>query len=104
MDVKADCRSTYPNTHTLNTHGAVLASLVLGFSFLCFHDYQSSLKVCNTHKRCTSPVSSVICCGFSCPSHTSSGWFSIGLCSVSIVRRFSAFQTAIAVSVFGIYN
>ena len=32
-------------------------------------DDPSSFKVCNSHTRCTSPVSSVICCGFPLEVH-----------------------------------
>ena len=38
-------------------------------SLLCLRDDPSPLKVCNSHSRCTMPVSSVICCGFPLEVH-----------------------------------
>ena len=72
-------------------------------SLFCLHDDPSPLKVCNSHMRCTSSVSSVICSDF--PSHTSSSWLSVGLHSVSTVRQFPASlvksRRTVAVSVLG---
>ena len=47
----------------------VIFSVLSPLSLLCLRDDPSPFKICNSHSRCTSPVSSVICCGFPLEVH-----------------------------------
>ena len=91
--------------HCLQCRCHILGSFA-ALSLLCLRDDPSPFKVCNSYAMyVASTLGHLLWFPIGGPSHTSSGWLSIGPCSVSTVRQFSASlmkdRRTVAVSVLG---